>query len=135
MASRRPKTAAALWGAIATAGLTGCAPATGWQRESARVCAADSPAVVCVQATPDRAVEFEIGGVALVPGECGRAPASRTPRALRVAWRDTEGKTHEQRIRAAPHKRTELALRADGALDVIAKTVCDSTMPPWGPPR
>jgi hypothetical protein len=111
--------------------LAACAPTIGWERDTARVCAAESPAVICIQTVPDRGVVFDVGGAQLVPGECAHAPEGGG--ALRVAWTDGEGRDHEQRIRAARARRTVVALEADGELRVVAKIACDPAMPPFAP--
>jgi len=111
--------------------LAACAPTRGWERDTARVCADDGPAVVCVQARPDRPVEFDVGGATLLPGECAVAPTKGG--ALRVAWSVAGGPWEDRRVRAGAHRRTELALGADGELRVTARLACDPGMPPFHP--
>jgi len=108
-----------------------CAPTVGWERETSRVCPEDGPAVVCIQAVPDRGVVLEVGGAELVPGECARAPEGGG--ALRVTWTDARGGEHDQRIRATRGRRTVIALEADGELRVVARIACDAGMPPFVP--
>lgn len=109
-----------------------CAPAVGWERDGARVCPSDAPAVVCVRAQPDRPVEFEVGDQALVPGECARAPERGG--AVQVGWTDAQGVRTDRRVRAPAHRRTELVLGADDELRVAATVRCDPGMPPFTAP-
>ncbi len=111
--------------------LAACAPAVGWERDTSRVCAEDGPAVVCLQAVPDRGVVADVGGAELVPGECARAPEGAG--ALRVTWTDATGGEHDERIRVGAGRRTVVALEADGELRVIARITCDPGMPPFVP--
>ena len=46
-----------------------CAPKTGWERTTSRVCEPKAPATVCLEATPDRAVEGRVGGETILQGE------------------------------------------------------------------
>jgi hypothetical protein len=59
---------------VAALALVSCALRSGWTVTDARTCAAGSEARVCLVAHPDQSIEAHVGGVALVPGECARAP-------------------------------------------------------------
>ncbi|MBK8236428.1 MAG: hypothetical protein IPK74_12800 [Deltaproteobacteria bacterium] len=80
---------------------------------------------MCVDAEPDRAVEFELGGAVLLPGECARAPAKGGR--LRVHWTDEHGDIHDDRVRAPAHRRTHVVLRGD-ELEVTARPRCDRAL-------
>lgn len=82
-----------------------------------------------MRAWPDRGVELEIGGAAVLPGECVVAP--RKGGRVEVAWREPDGRAGSSTIRARPGHRTELALGADGELRTGATLDCDPSMPPW----
>ncbi len=97
------------------------------------MCDAASAAVICVQASPDRAVEFDIGGESVLPGECARAPERGG--AVRVAWTIAGGPWNDRRIRAPRHRRTEVALGADATLEVMTRHRCGPSMAPFVPLR
>ena len=105
-------------------------PSTGWQRSDARVCAEDSPPVVCAHAWPDRAVELELGDQRILPGECAVAPRGGS---VKVLWTDARGVARTERVRVPKAVRTEIALGADGELHVAERIACDPAMPPFEP--
>ncbi|MBL4687049.1 MAG: hypothetical protein JKY37_20805 [Nannocystaceae bacterium] len=107
----------------------GCAPRVGWQRTETRACAPHTQAVVCLQAEPDRAVTFGVGGATVVPGECVLAPHSRASGSLRVTVDDGRGEPVVHRVRIARWARTVVLLDADGALSVVSREACDASVP------
>lgn len=115
---------------MACAGLlaVACAPRVGWQRTEIRACAPRTQAVVCLQAEPDRAVTFGVGGATVVPGECVLAPNPRASGSLRVTVDDGRGEPAVHRIRIARSARTAVLLDADGALSVVSREVCDASV-------
>jgi hypothetical protein len=110
--------------------IAACVPSTGWERSDNRVCAADSPAFVCVHAWPDRAVELQLGDERILPGECVFAPKGGS---TKVVWTDSRGVARDRRVFLRKHVRTELALGQDGELHVAERMLCDTAMPPFEP--
>lgn len=119
---------------IAFVGLCGlgalaCAPTQGWSRTDVRVCAADSAAVVCLHAEPDRSVVAEIGDVSIVVGECVRAPDPDAHGRLSVTLSDRDGQRWTERVRVRRSTITALRLNADGDLAVEQHSACDGQVP------
>lgn len=116
-------------GVVCSLGALGCAPTQGWSRTDVRVCAADSAAVVCLYAEPDRSVVAQVGDVSIVPGECVRAPDPDAHGRLTVALSERDGQRWTERVRVRRSAITRLRLDADGDLAVEQHSACDAQVP------
>lgn len=106
-----------------------CTPARGWQRESARACAPGSPPVVCVQAEPDRAFEVRLGDLAILPGECARAPDGERGGRVRAVLVDPNGASRRIGLPVRSEKITFVVVDAEGKVKVSERSGCDRTVP------
>ena len=92
-----------------------CAPTQGWRLTGQRICERESPAIVCVRVEPDRPLRFELGGTALLPGECALAP--KKGGLLRVSVDDGRAREIDSRwLRAQTHGRERCDRRPRGDL-------------------
>ncbi len=80
-----------------------CAPTQGWRLTDQRICERESPAIVCIRVEPDRPLRFELGGTALLPGECALAP--KKGGLLRVSVDDGRAREIDSRWLRAPRGR------------------------------
>jgi hypothetical protein len=102
--------------------LVGCAPKTGWERTSSRVCDEETPATVCLEARPDRMVEAKVGGETILPGECAVAPE----RGGRVRVQLRENATRDDfGVRAPKAKRTTVTLDPAEKKPQVERRRCD----------
>ena len=109
-------------GALLVSLMLGCAPKTGWQRTTSRVCERETPATVCLEATPDRPVEARVGGEAILPGECAVSP-KRGGR-VRMELREN-GEREAFGVRAPKAKRTTVTLDPREKKPQVSRAKCD----------
>jgi len=100
----------------------GCAPKTGWERTTSRVCDDETPATVCLMATPDRPVEARVGGETILPGECAIAPKGGGR--VRMELRE-HGKRDDFGVHAPKAKRTTVTLDPNEKKPQRSRTKCD----------
>jgi hypothetical protein len=102
--------------------LVACAPKTGWERTTSRVCEPKAPATVCLEATPDRAVEARVGGETILPGECAVAPkgGGRVKMELRE-----NGSRERVGVHASKSKRTTVTLDPTEKKPQVSRDGCD----------
>jgi hypothetical protein len=103
--------------------VTGCAPKTGWERTTSRVCDEATPATVCLEARPDRPVEARVGGETILPGECAVSPKGGGR--VRVELRDEHRKRDKFGVRAPKAKRTTVTLDPKEKRRQVSRAACD----------
>jgi hypothetical protein len=100
----------------------GCAPKAGWERTTSRVCDDETPATVCLAATPDRPIEARVGGETILPDECAVSP-KRGGR-VRMELRE-HGKRESFSVRAPKAKRTTVTLDPREKKPQMSRETCD----------
>lgn len=101
-----------------------CVAQTGWQRDPRRACTPEDPPRLCLLAGPDAQQVVQVGGAALVPGECATGPRARSGR---IEVRARDGRSGDASVRRLRVRRGQTAMisAVDGDVVVHERRACE----------